>query len=172
MLVPLNILLVEDSERDTELLVEHLRHSQFEPQIRRAQAETEYLAALRPDLDLIISDFTMPKFDGLRALDLLNIRGYDIPFILFSGTITVTMAQEAIRRGAADCLTKDEPERLGGSVTRALHQRKLRRSSPATERTLESGERKFRALFDGANDSIYMLHNGIFIDCNARGLLG
>ena len=166
----LQILVVEDCANDTELLVKELRRAEFDPQWQRVETETAYLEALRPDLDVIISDFSMPKFNGMRALDLLNSRGYEIPFIFFSGTLGEERAVEAIKKGATDYLTKDKPERLGPALNHALEQVRLRREYAKSALAAKEGERKFRALFDAAHDSIYMLHNGIFVDCNAQGL--
>jgi PAS domain S-box-containing protein len=167
---PLRILMVEDCAKDAELLAFELRAADFDPQWQRVERESDYLAALRPDLDLIISDYTMPLFNGMRALDLLKSRGYDIPFIFFSGSLGEERAVEAMKRGAADYLTKDEPKRLGPAITHALEQRRQRKGSNQAEGTLDDGERKFRTLFDAAHDAIYMLHNGVFVDCNAKGL--
>jgi len=165
----IELLIVEDSESDAELLVEELRRAKFDPHWHRVETESDYLARLRPDLDLIISDFAMPRFDGMCALDLLKKQGYDIPFIIVSGTLGEDRAVEAIKQGATDYLMKDRTERLGAAVSHALEECRLRRGYTKAEQARQEGERKFRALFDAAHDAIYILHNGIFVDCNAKG---
>ncbi len=59
---------------------------------------------------------------------------------------------------------------MGPAVSLALEKGRQRHSPREVEPSLSEGERKFRTLFDAAHDSIYMLHNGIFVDCNAKGL--
>ena len=78
------------------------------------------LAALNPDIDLVISDFSMPRFNGMRALDLLKGNGYEIPFIFFSGTIGEEAAIESLKNGATDYVLKQNPDRLVAAVRRAL----------------------------------------------------
>ena len=166
---PIQILIVEDSANDAELVVNELRGANFDPHWHRVETELDYLVKLRPELDLIISDFTMPLFNGMRALELLKSRGYEIPFIIVSGTMGEERAVEALKLGATDYLMKDRRERLGSAVTQALEQSRLRRECKEAEKAQLEGERKFRALFDAAHDAIYMLHNGVFVDCNMKG---
>jgi PAS domain S-box-containing protein len=166
----IEILIVEDSENDTELLVHQFRRGGFEPRWSRVDTELDYLLKLRPELDIIISDLSMPRFDGMRALELLKIRGYEIPFIIVSGKLGEEQAVEAIKLGATDYLMKDRIERLGSAVKQALEQSRLRRGCEEARKAALEGERKFRALFDAAHDAIYVLHNGVFVDCNAKGL--
>src|SRR6266550_5207280 len=118
MPVPLNILLVEDSEEDAELVVAELRRAGFEPQWKRVITEADYRASLEDAPDLIISDFALPQFSGLRAMDLLRERGLDIPVILVTGTLGEDRAVEAMRHGMTDYLLKDRIGRLGNSVSR------------------------------------------------------
>ncbi len=169
MLQKLQILVVEDSVADAELVAHALRSAQFDPYWHLVDNESDYLSRLGPELDLIISDFSLPQFSGMRALELLKQRDFDIPFIVISGTIGEEMAVETLRRGADDYLLKDRLARLGPSVRHVLEQTRLRRENKTAERALIEGEKKFRKLFDSANDSIYMIHEGVFVDCNLKG---
>jgi len=72
-----------------------------------------YLAQLHADLDVILADYSLPQFDALRALRLLQERGLDIPFIIVSGTIGEELAVSAMKEGAADYLLKDRLARMG-----------------------------------------------------------
>jgi len=119
---PIQVLIVEDNPSDAELLVLELRRAKFNPQWHRVETETDFLTSLHPDLDLILSDFEMPEFNGLRALELANKRNYTIPFILVSGTMGEEMAVKAMKEGAADYLLKDRLARLGSAVIHALEQ--------------------------------------------------
>jgi len=169
MLEPIKILIVEDNVNDAELLMNQLHRTGFDVEWERVDTELDYLIKLRPELDLIISDYTLPQFNGFLALDLLKSRGYEIPFIMVSGTMGEERAVEALKHGAADYLMKDRMERLGSAVRQALEQNRLRRGFRRAEAAVLEGERKFRALFDAAHDAIYVLHNGVFVDCNTKG---
>lgn len=117
----LQILIVEDNVDDANLLVRELRRSGFKFEWQRVDTEAEYLAKLNPSVDLILSDYTMPQFDGLRALQLLKQRaGLEIPFIIVSGTIGEEKAVMAMQLGAADYLLKDRIARLPTAVRIAL----------------------------------------------------
>src|ERR1043166_6629029 len=98
MATPINILIVEDSMDDALLLVDELKSAGFEPTWKRLEPKADYLAALEDFPDLIISDYTLPQFGGLRAIDLLRERGLDIPFILVSGTVGEEKAVEAMKQ--------------------------------------------------------------------------
>jgi len=119
----INLLIVEDNPVDGELLVRELRRAEFEVDWQRVDTEKDFLAKLNPTIDLILSDFEMPQFNGLQALRLLKAQpALDIPFIIVSGTIGEELAVSAIKMGAADYLLKDRIGRLGSSVQRALHE--------------------------------------------------
>jgi two-component system, cell cycle sensor histidine kinase and response regulator CckA len=117
----LKVLIVEDSPADAELLVRELRRAAYEPEWERVDTEDAYLARLKDDVQIIVSDFEMPQFSGLHALNLLKLRPeLDIPFIIVSGTIGEEMAVAAMRQGASDYLLKDRMIRLGSAVQRVL----------------------------------------------------
>jgi len=117
----IKILIVEDNPADAELLVRELHRVEFDFDWQRVDTEPAYLAALNSGLHLILSDYEMPQFSGLRALELLKQQpALEIPFIIVSGTIGEEMAVAAMQRGAADYLLKDRITRLGPAVRRAL----------------------------------------------------
>jgi len=118
---PVKVLFVEDSEEDVELALRSLQRDGVETSWRRVQSEDrmrEALGDLKPDA--ILSDFSMPGFDGLRALRVAREMTPDIPFIFVSGTIGEERAIEAIRAGATDYVLKNNMRRLGTAVKRAL----------------------------------------------------
>jgi PAS domain S-box-containing protein len=166
---PLHILIVEDSRNDAELIVEHLRGANFTPTWQRVETEAEFLANLHSGLDLILSDNSLPNFSGKRALELTRESGHGIPFIFVSGTMGEEAAVQAIKNGAADYVMKDRIDGLGSAVAHALEEHRLRRGFIKAEQGVAEAERKFRTLFDAAHDPIYILHNGLFVDCNRKG---
>ena len=126
MAIPIKLLIIEDSANDAELFAAELRSAGFEPKWKRVETEAGYRASLEELPDLIISDYRMPHFSGLRAVDLLHERGLDIPFILVSGAEGEEQAVEAMKHGVTDYLLKDRIGRLGNAVERALEQKRLR----------------------------------------------
>jgi two-component system cell cycle sensor histidine kinase/response regulator CckA len=119
---PLNVLIVEDCRDDAELLVRELSRAGFAVKWQLVETEVDYLSQLETRPDIVLSDYSMPQFDGLRAMDLLQELGLNIPFILISGTVGEEIAVEAVKHGAADYLLKDRIARLGTAVRRALHE--------------------------------------------------
>src|SRR5579862_1684876 len=101
---PLRVLIVEDRPTDAELVVRELRRAGFDPKWQRVDTETEFAASLRPGLDIILSDYEMPEFSALRALEILRQSGLAIPLIIISGTIGEDTAVAAMKRGAVDYL--------------------------------------------------------------------
>ena len=79
------LLLVEDNLHDAELILETLRGAGFDPHYRQVQTRDEYLRELNALPDIILSDFSLPQFDGKAALEMLKTTGLEIPFIIISG---------------------------------------------------------------------------------------
>ena len=123
---PLRALIVEDSEDDAILMAEELRRAGYEVYFERVETPEEMSeAASRGGWDVIVSDYVMPRFDGLTALKLLKEKGLDIPFILVSGKIGEDTAVEAIKAGACDYVMKDRMVKLAPSVKKALSEHEL-----------------------------------------------
>ena len=97
MKTPLNLLLVEDSQDDADLILAELRRANFDPMWKRVETEADFLAEIKKSPAVILSDYSMPRFSGIRALDLLQASGLNIPFILISGTVGEDFAVEAIK---------------------------------------------------------------------------
>jgi signal transduction histidine kinase len=142
----IKILLVEDSPEDAEINLLELHRAGFEPVATRVDNEEDYLALLDSGVELILADYRLPGFDGLRALDLLRERKLDIPFIVISGVIGEETAVEAIRRGAADYLLKDRLARLGPAIRAALEAKRSRDQERAATETLRRSREQLRAL--------------------------
>jgi signal transduction histidine kinase len=126
MPVSLRVLILEDRAADAELMLEELRQAGFEPVWERVETEADYLARLDPGLDVILADYHLPQFDATRALEHLQARGLDIPFVVLSGAISEEVAVECMKHGAADYLLKDRLARLGPAVRQALERKHLR----------------------------------------------
>jgi diguanylate cyclase (GGDEF)-like protein len=123
MAAKLQLLLVEDSSADAEIIARHLAKGRIDCVIHRVETEADLVCALNTRKpDLIISDFSLPKFDGLRALEIAIAHVPDVPFIFVSGTIGEERAIEAVRRGATDYVLKTNLARLCSAVERALRE--------------------------------------------------
>ena len=109
---PLRLLHLEDSELDHALTLLHLQRGGLRVESQRVDSEADFLLALEQPWDVIVSDYNLPGFSGLVALDLLMARGDDVPFVLVSGEIGEDTAVEAMRNGASDYLLKNNLARL------------------------------------------------------------
>ena len=120
---PLNlrVLHLEDSAGDAGLVHALLTAEWPGSVIHRVDSRPDFLAALHTgDFDLILSDFTIPAFNGLEALKLVRQHGVAVPFLFLSGTIGEEKAVEALRCGATDYVIKDRMGRLVPAIHRAL----------------------------------------------------
>jgi DNA-binding NtrC family response regulator len=117
----LSVLLVEDSQADADLVVAALHKAGFEPRVELVQTAKEMENALRRgEWDLILSDWVLPEFSGLEALE-INSRSKSItPIIIVSGRIGEEATVEAMRNGADDYVLKDRLETLGPAIQRVL----------------------------------------------------
>ena len=105
------LLFVEDSEMDAELSVRALEQGGFDVSWKRVQAEEDLKQALQSSRpQAVLSDFSMPGFDGIRALRVVREMSPGVPFIFVSGTIGEERAIEAIRFGATDYVLKNNLE--------------------------------------------------------------
>ncbi|MEA3186478.1 MAG: hypothetical protein QOD99_308, partial [Chthoniobacter sp.] len=170
MLRPLRVLLVEDRPTDAELVVRELRRAGFDPNWSQVDTEEEYLSQLSPDVDLILSDYTMPNFSGLRALELVNQSGLDLPFIIVSGSIGEDIAVSAMKQGATDYLLKDRLERLGPATTMALEQKQLRDEKTRADAAFEQLQRQHELILQSVGDGIHGMDlNGNIVFENPAG---
>ncbi|MEN9735003.1 MAG: Phytochrome-like protein cph2, partial [Verrucomicrobiota bacterium] len=123
----LRVLVVEDSENDTHLVVRSLRRAGYEVDWRRVETAPELKAALDSSpWDLVISDFNLPQFSASGALSVFQDSRLDVPFILVSGTIGEDNAVALMKAGAHDYVRKDDLGRLPTVVQRELTEARLR----------------------------------------------
>lgn len=153
---PLKVLIVEDRAADAELMLHELRRAGFEPAWERVEDEDAFVQRLPEGFDLVLSDHRLPRFDGLRALEVLRQRGYETPFILVSGSIGEEAAMRAFKLGMADYLIKDRLSRLGPAVRRALEQERLRVARRRSEESLAAERTLLRTLIDLLPDAVYV----------------
>jgi PAS domain S-box-containing protein len=146
----IRVLILEDRPEDAELMVHALRRSYFEPEWRRVDDESEYSTQLAWPPDIILADYSMPKLDAPRALELLRRLDLDIPFIVVSGAIGEDTAVAMMREGATDYLLKDRLTRLGPAVRRALEETQLRDEIRQAEQALRTSEVRFSSFMNNS----------------------
>jgi diguanylate cyclase (GGDEF)-like protein len=159
----LRILLVEDVETDAELEVRELKRAGLRLAHQRVETEgafREAIEAFKPHL--IISDFSMPQFDGMWALSLARELAPDVPFIFVSGTIGEEYAIRALKNGATDYVLKSNLVRLPASVERALQENAERAARRRAELELEETRSRLDAIVSSLNDVVwsYSLSDG------------
>ena len=146
---PLRVLFVEDSENDAELLLRHLGQMGYEVESERVETDGAMRAMLSEnDWDLILSDYTLPKFSAPKALETLKASGLDIPFVIISGTIGEETAVSALKAGANDFLIKGKYARLGPAIERELREAQLRRDAKRAEEQIKYHARLLRHIND------------------------
>jgi hypothetical protein len=155
MMTRLRVLLVEDSEEDAELIRIDLAKAGFDLDWARVETEDEFVASLDEMWDLIISDYSMPEFDGLRAFALFKERQVDIPFIFVSGALGEERAVEAMRAGARDYVLKGNLKRLGVAVRRELAEAKNRAAQRRAQEAARREQRRLAMAVDASGSGVF-----------------
>ncbi|HVV85392.1 MAG TPA: response regulator [Kofleriaceae bacterium] len=124
---PLRALLVEDLEEDAILVLRELRRGGYDVTHERVETPEALEAALdQRAWDVVLSDFSLPRFSGPMALRIVRERGLDLPFIIISGTVNEEIAVDAIHAGAQDFMAKGKLARLIPAIERELRDVHLR----------------------------------------------
>ena len=138
-----DILIVDDNPANLRLLSQMLFEQGYG--VRAVTSGSRALESVRATPpDLILADWSLPQFSGLRALQLMRECGLDIPFVIVSGSIGEEAAVDATRQGAYDYVLKDRPARLGQAVTRALEEKRVRDDKRQAERALRESEKRLQ----------------------------
>jgi signal transduction histidine kinase len=151
----IHILMLEDNEADAELMAHTLRKAGIVFSSERVETRADFMRALesgtaRPDV--ILSDYSLPSFDGYRALAIAQAKCPDAPFIFVTGTLGEEVAIETFKQGATDYVLKQRLNRLVPSVQRALREAEERRERRRAEERLRQSHEQLRAL------SVYLQH--------------
>src|SRR5579872_5854132 len=150
----LRLLILEDIAAEAELTVRALETAGLDCEWRRVESETEFRAELR-DLrpHIVLSDFSLPRFDGMSALAIAAAEAPEIPFIFVSGTIGEERAIDALKRGAVDYVLKTNLARLAPAVRRALAEAASQRARHQAEERVARLTRVLQML-SGINTAV------------------
>lgn len=144
---PLRILHLEDDPNDATLVQSTLESGGIPCAINCVQTRDDFVAALKSgNLDLVLSDFSLPAFDGLSALKIAHQHCPDVPFILVSGILGEERAIDALKNGATDYVLKQRLSRLVPAVRRAMQEVGERVQRKLAERTRDEYRRKLQIL--------------------------
>jgi len=158
MKTPLLILHLEDSPADAALIQSLLESEGISVEVKRVETDGEFQTALEiGQFDLILSDFSLPSFDGLSALGMARRLSPDVPFIFVSGTLGEETAVQSLRQGAVDYVLKDRLSRLGASVRRAVEEAEERLKRKRAETELRQRDELFRRITASVEDLIAVL---------------
>lgn len=173
----LSILNVEDSVVDAELNAEMISARWPNSEFTRVDSRAGLILALdRQEFDVILSDYTMPGFDGMEALAISREKKPHVPFLFVSGTIGEDAAIEALKNGATDYVLKHRLMRLIPAVDRAMREAADRAERERAEMAMRESERKYREVFECLGEAAFLADEktGKIIDTNrcAEILLG
>ncbi len=153
--IALRLLMVEDSDDDAQLLLVKLRRAGYEPDYVRVDNEPDLRAALQqPGWQVVVSDYAMPGFSGLKALQILRDQDRDMPFILVSGTVGEEIAVDAMRQGANDYIMKDNLTRLVPAIERELRESRERSDRRHVEEALYQERERALITLDSIGDGV------------------
>jgi diguanylate cyclase (GGDEF)-like protein/PAS domain S-box-containing protein len=153
----IKVLLVEDTVDDADLLIREMRKGGLEivaHRVETREALEHALETLRPDV--ILSDYALPGFGGMAALETVKQHRPDTPFIFVSGTIGEEGAIEALKQGATDYVLKDNRARLVPAIRRAVTEANERRARRQAESELEESEHRFRLFMQHLPGAAFM----------------
>jgi len=149
----LHVLYVEDNEDDFLLIRRALKKEGYSPELKRVDTKEAFVDALNAQQwDIVLSDYALPRFNGMDALKILLEHDSDPPFIIVSGAVGEERAVALLRAGADDYIRKDNLVRLGQAVRRALDQNKIHREKISAEKALVENEERFKAIADCTHD--------------------
>src|SRR5437870_6168217 len=154
---PLRILHLEDNPTDAELIQGILETEGIVRDVTRVETQTDFFASIEHGgFDLILTDYTLPSFDGLSALKIAREKCPDVPFIFVSGTLGEEVAIEALKIGATDYILKQRLSRIVPSVHRALREAKERGERKRAEALLSEEKRLLEMIAKGNSLSMIL----------------
>jgi two-component system, cell cycle sensor histidine kinase and response regulator CckA len=151
----LRILILEDVPMDAELVEYELERARIPFSSRRVDSRDGFLRELEEfQPDVILSDYTLPRFDGMTALSLARQRAPGIPFLIVTGSVNEETAVGCMKAGATDYLLKSNLARIGPAIEAALERERTHAEKARAESALAASERRFRSLVQNSSDLV------------------
>jgi len=167
----IKILHLEDSLKDFELIHSIIESGEIEHEYFLTDNEKDFVNLLETEkIDVILADYSMPDYNGNKALKFVKEKYSFIPFIFVSGTIGEDVAISAMLNGATDYVLKNKLERLIPAIKRALKERENNNMKIEAEEALRASEEKYKAIYQYSNDAIMLLYRNVFFDYNPQTL--
>jgi two-component system cell cycle sensor histidine kinase/response regulator CckA len=164
----MRVLIFEDEALDAELIEYELERAKLACETRRVESREEFVRALeefRPDL--ILSDYAVPRFDGMAALALVRELAPTVPFIIVTGSVNEETAVRCMHAGASDYLIKNNLARLGPAIHSALEREQARAEKLKAEHALHRSEASLRAIFNSSPQAFVLADpDGTVKACN------
>jgi two-component system, cell cycle sensor histidine kinase and response regulator CckA len=155
---PIRILFVEDLPTDVELAERELKREGLQYELKHVETKENYLRALETFIpDIVISDYSMPNFDGMQALELASKHDPSLPVIILTGSMNEETAVECMKAGASDYVIKEHIKRLPFAVREVLNKRRTRIEKEETQRALGESESLFKTMFNAMVDAALIL---------------
>lgn len=155
---PTRILIVEDKSADADLAKYAIQKVLKNCEFQVVETREDFLHALEVfQPEVILSDYSLPRFDGMKALELSLKHAPLTPLIIWTGSISEDIAVECMKAGADNYILKDNIKRLGPAVIHALEERQLLLERKQVEEALQNSEKRFRALIENGLDNISLL---------------
>lgn len=151
----LRVIVVEDRPSDAGLMMAELRRSGFEVDWVRVETEDAFVEALKEPPDIVLADYSLPRFSAIRALGLLLEHAPDVPLIVVTGQLGDEAAAECMKLGACDYVLKDRLARLGPAVEIALQQRRLDEERRAALAALEESEQRLKLVLEASRNAFW-----------------
>jgi PAS domain S-box-containing protein len=160
----LHILILDDVRTDAELMVFELTEAGLTFSSQYASDKNSFLRALEDQPpDVILSDYSLPSFDGLSALKIAQKKYPEIPFIFVSGALGEEMAVELLKQGATDYILKDRLTRLAPAVSRAVQQVEERAERRRVEQALKDSELHYQTIFENTGTATIIIEEDMTI---------
>lgn len=165
MIKKTRILILEDLLTEAELIINELQEAQLSFETRRTETKLGFLKALKEFVpDVIISDYSLPQFNGLDALRLLKQLNINTPFILYTNSLPDDVAVECMKQGAADYISKPNFNRVPPAVQSALRKNKTLQTEEKEIVVLRENEYKLRNLLESMSEALLQVNNGEVIE--------
>lgn len=172
----LRILMLEDAAADAGMIERELRKAKLTFWAKRVETRDDFVRELQAfGPDLILSDYSLPSFDGLAAMGLARELVPATPLIIVTGSLDEETAVECIKSGAVDYVTKEHLVRLGPAVENALERKRARETQDRMEEKLHRSQESFRRIVQTASEGIWVVDveggtsfvNGAWRTCSA-----